>query len=115
MSRYTRQKFQKLFKKSVSSQRYATLIVLADGDDKKKSEESDNSDVSISKKGDSKGSGKAESVASDKEESSAPTPAATVPQAAGAKSKQDEDGNKRLVSIVNWFKGVLLKNLPASR
>uniref|UniRef100_A0ABD2WW55 RRM domain-containing protein n=1 Tax=Trichogramma kaykai TaxID=54128 RepID=A0ABD2WW55_9HYME len=63
-------------------------------------EESDNSnnnsDISINKKGDSKGSGKTESSASDKEEETASTttPASSGPSATGVKNKQDGEGNK---------------------
>lgn len=63
---------------------YATLIVSADGGEKKKMEEN--------KKGDSKGSGRAEAGASSKEGT---TSGANV----GMKNKQDGgDGSKRLVS-----------------
>lgn len=64
---------------------YATLIVSADGGEKKKMEENN-------KKGESKGSGRAEAGASSKEGT---TTGANI----GMKSKQDGgDGSKRLVS-----------------
>jgi hypothetical protein len=74
------------------------LIVPADGGAKKRLEESNNSISnnivsSNNKKGDSKGSGRAESGASSKEGTSM----ASGPNATGLKSKQDGEGCKRLV------------------
>lgn len=66
---------------------YATLIVPADGGEKKKMEENN-------KKGDSKGSGRAEPGAGSKE--------GTTSGANGTKIKQEggDGGSKRLVSLI---------------